>query len=80
VTDPVDDDPFFTSSPGAAPAPKPAPTRERPLRPSAGRFVFGWFVMPVAVIAGLILAGIHFGARNSDAWYSNIVRWLASLE
>ena len=31
-------------------------------------------------IAGLILTGVHYGARNPDAWYSNLVRWIATLD
>lgn len=54
--------------------------RDRPLRPSAMRFVFGWFVAPVLVATSLVLTGMHYGARNPDAWYSSLLRWLVSLE
>ena len=82
MSDPTDDDPFFTSSAGNAPAPAPQvpKKRERPLRPSATRFVLLWFVLPVTIVATLVLTGVHHGARYPDAWYTNFVRWLASLE
>lgn len=80
MTEPDDEHLFSGSSADALSATQASSKRDRPVRPSAVRFVLGWFVAPTLVIAGLILAGVHLGARNADAWYTSLVRWLLSLE
>lgn len=51
--------------------------KPKPWRPRLGRFLLLWVFLPGLYASGLLLWGVHLGARRPDTWYTGIARWLA---
>ena len=43
------------------------------------RWLIGWVVVPGLAIGGIFGTGLHLGANNPDAWYTEVVLWVAGL-
>ncbi|MDH5671919.1 MAG: hypothetical protein OEZ06_07190 [Myxococcales bacterium] len=39
----------------------------------------GWVLLPLLVAATIFAVGVHLGANQPDAWFTELVRWLSSL-
>lgn len=65
-----------------------APAKKRPepasegakAKPSRLRWLIGWVVVPLGLIAALFLAGVHVGARHPQMWMSRAVMWVFDAE
>ncbi len=65
----------------------PGPTTPSSRAPSSGetaaggggsfwRFLMGWVVVPLFVAGSIFGAGVHCGARHTDAWYTKAAVWV----
>jgi len=43
------------------------------------RFVISQILLPVCVSCALIMTGVHIGANQPDAWYTQFVLWIAQF-
>ena len=42
-----------------------------------GRWLLGWVVAPLSVLAVIFVGGVHVGARNPDLWPLEAIRWIS---
>lgn len=83
-----------TVAPSSAAPSKPSPTRpasapndaseatvKRPSkRASKLRWLLGWVIVPLLLLAALFLAGVHVGARHPQMWLSRATLWMFDRE
>jgi hypothetical protein len=64
-----------------AEAKKPAARESAEVEEREGRrgwlgWFVGWVLLPGSVIAAIVGAGVHVGARWPEMWFSRLVLWL----
>ncbi len=59
-------------------SPKPAGNEEAAAGGGGSfwRFLMGWVVVPLVVAGSIFGAGVHCGARRTDAWYTKAAVWV----
>lgn len=69
------------SRPASAPNDASEVTVKRPIkRPSKLRWLLGWVIVPMSLLAALFLAGVHVGARYPQMGLSRATLWMFDRE
>jgi hypothetical protein len=67
--------PAKSAKPAAASAPEPAPRK-----PSKLRWLIGWVLVPLTLMAALFGVGVHVGARHPTMWLARGLLWMTGSE
>lgn len=50
---------------------------ERSAKARFGRWFVGWVLLPLSLLAGLFVFGMHWGARHPESQWISLTRWIA---
>jgi hypothetical protein len=70
-----------SARPASAPNDASEVTTKRPSRRASKlRWLLGWVIVPLLLLGGLFLAGVHVGARHPQMWLSRATLWMFDRE